>query len=165
MGPNGEITTYASSREEEDARKAYLERWVRRHVVADKVEGEGEWETMDGEVVSMRAEGDSWKVGPGDLDVKDVVQVRSRAVCGWEGRADERVSTDAQRGVGVYRRNTRFGRRVGGGATRRRCWCRAVGAVVSCGYSCTEAVCLDRSCGGGLPAGGEGLPALFLHCS
>lgn len=73
--PDGEVTTYGTSREEEDAHKAYLERWVRRHVVASEADGEGEWKTMDGEGVAMRTEGKGWRVEPGNLGVKDVKEV------------------------------------------------------------------------------------------
>lgn len=85
---------YSSSREDEEARATYLERWIEAHVVSGEVDlnGEGwegkEWETMAGGKVSFEKSGANRggrKLMPGGIEIVGVDEVSSSLLALLEG--------------------------------------------------------------------------------
>lgn len=82
--------TVVDAREEEEAREAYLGRWVERHAVAGEVELEGEgwegrkWETLDGAKIwfELGEDGETRVLQPGGIEVVGVDSV-SRFATAW----------------------------------------------------------------------------------
>ncbi|GAA5898019.1 uncharacterized protein JCM6883_000895 [Sporobolomyces salmoneus] len=84
----GHVEGYSGSREDEEARAEYLEKWIKRHLIADRIDLEDltkEYETLQGgekiSFVTSGGEGEEWlRVMPGDIEVVEIEQASNGVI-------------------------------------------------------------------------------------
>ncbi|GAA5958727.1 hypothetical protein JCM3765_006018 [Sporobolomyces pararoseus] len=89
----GHVEGYAGSREDEQARADYLEKWIKRHLISGKVDLEvesKEYETLQGgdKVTFVRNQKDGqtgYRVMPGDVEVVEIEQASNGVIFYLQG--------------------------------------------------------------------------------